>query len=157
MKKTLVSLVSLLLTLTVFSQQSVNASGGSVSNSNGSVSYSIGQVAYVSVSNTNGSVSQGVQQAYQISTLNFEEQVFNFSLSAYPNPTADNLTLRVSNYRQEPLTYRVLDTEGKILTEAKVQGQETAIEMYQLPTATYFVDVHHDGIKVQSFKIVKNQ
>ena len=157
MKKTLVSIVSFLCALTVFGQQSVNTSGGNVTNSNGSVSYSIGQVAYGSVSNTNGSVSQGVQQAYQISTLNFEEQVFNFSLSAYPNPTADNLTLRVGNYRQESLMYRVLDTEGKLVSEANVQGQETVIEMHQLSTATYFVEVHHEGKKVQSFKIIKNQ
>ncbi len=116
MKKTLVSLVSFLCALTVFGQQSVNTSGGNVANSNGSVSYSIGQVAYVSVSNTNGSVCQGVQQAYQISTLNFEEQVFNFSLSAYPNPTSDNLTLRVGNYRQESLMYRVLDIEVKLVS-----------------------------------------
>ena len=155
MKKTLVSLVSFLCALTVFGQQSVNASGGNVANSNGSVSYSIGQVAYGSVSNTNGSVSQGVQQAYQISTLNLEENAFNFSLSAYPNPTADNLTLRVGNYKQESLMYRVLDTEGKLVSEAKVQVQETVIEMDQLPTATYFVAVHHEGKKVQSFKIIK--
>lgn len=157
MKKTLVSLVSFICALTVFGQQSENASGGNVANSNGSVSYSIGQVAYVSVSNTNGSVSQGVQHAYQISTLNLEENVFNFSLSTFPNPTIDNLTLRVGNYRQESLMYRVLDTEGKLVSEAKLQGQETVIEMHQLPTATYFVVVHHEGEKVQSFKIIKNQ
>ncbi len=155
MNKTLVSLVSFLCALTVFGQQSVNASGGNVANSKGSVSYSIGQVAYVSISNTNGSVSQGVQQAYQISTLNFEEQVFNFSLSVYPNPTADNLTLRVGNYKQESLMYRLLDSEGKLVSEAKLQGQETVIEMYQLSTSIYFVEVHHEDKKVQSFKIIK--
>ena len=157
MKKTLVSLMSFICALTVFGQQSVNTSGGNVANSNGSVSYSIGQVAYASVSNSNGTVSQGVQQAYQISTLILEENAFNFSLSAYPNPTTDNLTLRVGNYRQESLMYRVLDTEGKLVSEAKLQGQETVIEMHQLPTATYFVEVHNEGKKVQTFKIIKNQ
>jgi hypothetical protein len=124
---------------------------------NGSISYSIGQVAYSSISNSNGSVSQGVQQAYQISTLNVKENVFNFSLNAYPNPTVDNLTLHVGNYRQEQLVYRLLDTGGKLLSEAKLQGQETIIEMQHLATATYFVEVHHEGKKVQSFKIIKNQ
>jgi hypothetical protein len=157
MKKTIVSLVAILLTVFGFSQQSVNTAGGNVANSNGSVSYTIGQVAYVSVSNANGSICQGVQQAYQISTLNIEEKEFDFSLSAYPNPTQDNLNLRVGNYRQEQFVYRLLDTGGKLLGAEKLQSRETVIEMQHLPNATYFVEVHHEGKKVQSFKIIKNQ
>jgi hypothetical protein len=157
MLKQFISVYFSLIGVISFAQTSVNTSGGEVKNSSGSVSYSIGQMAYTSVSNANGSVSQGVQQAYQISTLNVGEKAFNFSLSAYPNPTQDNLNLRVGNYRQEQLMYRLLDTGGKLLSEAKVMNQETVIEMQQLPNATYYVEVHHDNKKVQSFKIVKNQ
>ena len=157
MKKTTLTTSCLVFFGFVFGQTSVNTAGGEVKNSSGSVSYSIGQMAYTSVSNANGSVSQGVQQAYQISALNLEEKAFNFSLSAYPNPTQDNLNLRVGNYRQEQLVYRLLDLGGKLLSEAKIQTQETVIEMQQLPNATYFVEVHHEGKKVQSFKIIKNQ
>ena len=157
MKKQLITISCFLSGIVSYGQTSVNTAGGEVKNTSGSVSYSIGQVAYTSVSNSNGSVSQGVQQAYQISTLNLEEKAFNFSLSAYPNPTQDNLNLRVGNYRQEQLVYRLLDMGGKLLSEAKIQTQETVIEMQQLPSATYYVEVHHDNKKVQSFKIVKNQ
>jgi hypothetical protein len=156
MKKTSLMISCLVFCAFVFGQTSVNTSGGEVKDASGSVSYSIGQVAYTSVSNSNGSVSQGVQQAYQISTLNVEEKAFNFSLSVYPNPTQDNLNLRVGNYRQEQMVYRLLDSGGKLLSEAKMQGQETIIEMQQLPNATYFVEVHHEGKKVQTFKIIKN-
>jgi hypothetical protein len=157
MKKQLITISCFLSGIVSYGQTSVNTSGGEVKNTSGSVSYSIGQVAYTSVSNSNGSVSQGVQQAYQISTLNTDEKIFNFSLSAYPNPTQDNLNLRVGNYRQEQLVYRLLDLGGKLLSEAKIQTQETVIEMQQLPNATYFVEVHHENKKVQSFKIIKNQ
>ena len=30
-------------------------------------------------------------------------------------------------------------------------------DMKQLPVATYFVEVHNEGKKVQTFKIIKNQ
>ena len=156
MKKTILTTSCLVFFGFVFGQTSVNTAGGEVKNSSGSVSYSIGQVAYTSVSYSNGSVSQGVQQAYQISTLNLEEKAFNFSLSVYPNPTQDNLNLRVGNYRQEQMVYRLLDSGGNLLSESKVQSQETVIEMHQLPNATYFVEVHHENKKVQSFKIIKN-
>ena len=141
----------------VFGQTSVNASGGSVSNTSGSISYSIGQVAYQSTSNASGSVSQGVQHAFEISTLSIEENAFKLSLMAYPNPTQDILNLRVGNYSQEKLAYKLIDLEGKVISEASMLSEETTIDMKQLQVATYFVEVHNEGKKVHVFKIIKNQ
>lgn len=157
MKKLITIVGFLFLWLFSFGQTSVNTAGGEVKNNSGSVSYSIGQVSFVSAVGVNGSVSQGVQQAYQISTLNLEEKEFDFTLTAFPNPTKDNLNLHVGNYHQEQLIYRLIDTEGKLLSEAKIQSEQTVIVMQTFPTATYFVEVHHEGKKVQSFKIIKNQ
>jgi hypothetical protein len=157
MKNVVIFFICLFVGTIAIGQTSINTSGGEVKNTFGSVSFSMGQVAYLSVSNSNGSVSQGVQQAYQISTLNLNEKEFDFSLSAYPNPTQDNLNLRVGNYHQEQLLYRLLDTEGKLLSISKVQSEQTIIEMQHLTTATYFVEVCHEGKKVQSFKVIKNQ
>jgi len=95
MLKILSTSISLLLVTFTFGQTSVNTSGGTVSNPSGSVSYSIGQVAYESISNASGSVSQGVQQAFEIATLMLTENTFNFSLTAFPNPTQSFLTLEL--------------------------------------------------------------
>jgi hypothetical protein len=137
-------------------QTSVNTIGGTVSNNSGSVSYSIGQVAYQSISNTSGMVTQGVQQAYIISTMNLDEKTFNFSLTAYPNPTTDHLILRVGNFNQEKLFYKVIDVAGKLIGEGKITQSETNLEMENLPSASYFVEVYHEYKKVQNFKIIKN-
>jgi hypothetical protein len=157
MKKTILTTSCLLLGTLVFGQTSVNASGGGTSNTSGSISYSIGQVTYQSVSNTSGSVSQGVQHAFEISTLSLEENALNLSLMAYPNPTQDLLNLRVGNHNQEQLAYKLLDFQGKVISEASMLSEETTIDMKQLPVATYFVEVHNEGKKVQTFKIIKNQ
>ena len=157
MKKQLITFLSILTGIVSYGQTSVVASGGSVSNNSGSISYSIGQVAYQSVSNTSGSVSQGVQHAFEISTLSLEENKFNFTLNAFPNPTTENLNLRVGNYKQEKLAYKLIDLEGKVISEASMLSEETTIDMKQLPVATYFVEVHNEGKKVQTFKIIKNQ
>jgi hypothetical protein len=141
----------------VFGQTSINSSGGIVSNNSGSVSYSVGQVAYQSVTNTSGSVSQGVQQAYEIVTLSLEENKFNFSLSAFPNPATDNLNLRVGNLNQEKLTYKLIDLEGKVISEAIIHFEITNLDMKHLPTTTYFLEVHSEAKKLQTFKIIKNQ
>ncbi len=157
MKKQLITFSFILTGIVSYGQTSVVTSGGSVSNNSGSISYSIGQVAYQSVSNTSGSVSQGVQHAFEISTLSLEENKFNFTLNAFPNPTSENLNFHVGNYKQEKLAYKLIDLEGKVISEAPMLSEETTIEMKQLPVATYFVEVHNEVKKVQTFKIIKNQ
>ena len=147
----------LLLGVFAFGQTSTNASGGGTSNTSGSISYSIGQVAYQSVSNPSGSVSQGVQYAFEISTLSLEENKFNFTLTAFPNPTTENLNLRVGNFNQEKLNYKLMDAQGKTIEQGAILAQETTLDLQQLPTATYFVEVHNEGKKVHVFKIIKNQ
>ena len=157
MKNTILTTSCLILGTLAFGQTSMNASGGGTSNTSGSISYSIGQVAYQSTSNTSGSVSQGVQHAFEISTLSMEENALNLSLMAYPNPTQELLNLRVGNYNKEKLAYKLVDLEGKAISEASMHSEETTIDMKQLPVATYFVEVHNEGKKVQTFKIIKNQ
>ena len=157
MKKQFITISCILSGIVSYGQTSVNTAGGEVKNASSSVSYSIGQVAYTSVSNSNGSVSQGVQQAFEISTLSLEENKFNFTMNAFPNPTTENLNLRVGNYKQEKLAYKLIDLEGKVISGASMLSEETTIDMKQLPVATYFVEVHNEGKKVQTFKIIKNQ
>jgi len=157
MKNKLLTTSCLFLGAFVFGQTSTNASGGGTSNASGSISYSIGQVAYQSTSNPSGSVSQGVQYAFEISTLSLEANALNLSLTAYPNPTQELLNLRVGNYNKEKLAYKLVDLEGKVISEASMHSETTAIDMKQLPVATYFVEVHNDAKKVHVFKIIKNQ
>ena len=156
MKKTILTTSCLVFGALAFGQTSTNASGGGASNPSGSISYSIGQVTYQSTSNPSGSVSQGVQNAYEISTLSLEENALQLSLMAYPNPTQELLNLRVGNYSQEKLAYKLVDLEGKVISEETINSETTTIDMKQLQVATYFVEVHNEGKKVHVFKIIKN-
>ena len=93
-KKIITSVAFLLLGLGgLHAQESPTASGGDATGSGGTVDYSVGQVAYITNVNASGTVSQGVQQAYEIFTVGIQEAELNISLSVFPNPTADNLTL----------------------------------------------------------------
>lgn len=139
----------------VYAQCSVVTAGNSVDNASGSVSYSVGQVAYVSVANDKGSVSQGVQQTYQVSTAGILVADADFSLSVFPNPTTNQLTLEVGKYANQALTYVLFDAEGKQLQANKVLDKQTTIDMSSLPIATYLMEVYQDNKQVQSFKILK--
>ena len=133
---------------TATAQTSVNATGGDASGSAGSASYSVGQVVYSTHTGTSGSVAEGVQQPYEISVVTGIEEAkgINLSVSAYPNPTTDYLTLSIdnsvkTNHDLSQLSYQLYDMNGKLLQSENITGNQTSIVMSNLVPATYFVKV----------------
>jgi len=138
-------------------QQSSNSAGGDATGNGGSVAYSVGQIVYTTHTGSTGSVAQGVQQAYVISSIGINETELNSSLSLFPNPIVDNLTLQISDFNKEKLSYLLFDTEGKLLTNGQVIAKQTQINTASLPPATYFIKVlNQENKQVESFKIIKN-
>ena len=138
-------------------QESANASGGVATGSGGTVAYSIGQVAYTTNTGSNGSGDQGVQHAYEIFIVGNKETELNISLTAFPNPTTENLTLQISDYNNTKLSYQLFDMKGKQLGNEQIVAQQTQINMNGLPSATYFLNVlNQENKNFQSFKIIKN-
>jgi hypothetical protein len=139
-------------------QECVNATGGNASGSGGSASYSVGQVVYTTHTGTSGSVAEGVQQPYEISVVTAIEEAkgINLSVSAYPNPTTDYLTLEVKEFDLSNLSFQLYDMNGKLLLNEKITGNQTSIVMSNLVPATYFVKVIQGSKEVKTFKIIKN-
>jgi hypothetical protein len=158
MKHKKIKLCVLLLSIGISAQaqQATTASGGDASGSGGTVAFSVGQVVYTTDIGTNGSVAQGVQQAYEIFTVGIKETELNMSLSVFPNPTANNLTLQISDYNNEKLSYKLYDMQGRLLSNGQVTAKQTQINTASLPTASYFMNVvNQENKSVQSFKIIK--
>ena len=138
-------------------QESANSAGGDATGSGGTVAYSVGQVVYTSNTGSSGTVVQGVQHAFEIFTVGIKETDLNISLNAFPNPSTENLTLQISDYKNEKLTYQLFDMQGKQLNSGQVTAQQTQINMNGLPSATYFINVvNQENKKFKSFKIIKN-
>ena|SRR5690554_6760371 len=139
-------------------QESVNATGGDASGEGGSVSYSVGQITFQTHTGTNGSVAQGVQQPFEISVVTAIEEAkgINLSVTAYPNPTTDNLTLHIRDFELSDLFYQLYDMNGILLQSERITGTRTSIAMINLAPATYFLKVAQGNREVKSFKIIKN-
>lgn len=138
-------------------QESINAIGGNASGTGGSVSYSVGQVAYQTHTGANGSVAEGVQQPYEISVVTGIEEAkgINLSVTAYPNPTTDYLTLRIDEFDISNLSYQLYDMNGKLLQNEKITNNQTSIVMSNLVPATYLVNVTQSNKAIKTFKIIK--
>ena len=153
-KKIKLSVLLLSIGISVQAQQATTTTGGDASGSGGTVAYSVGQVVYTTNTDASGTVSR--RKVPTNSQLALETEL-NISLTAFPNPTTENLTLQISDYNNEQLSYQLFDMQGKQLSNGQITAQQTQINMNSLPTATYFVNVvNQENKKVQSFKIIKN-
>jgi hypothetical protein len=145
----------------LLAQQAIPASGGDATGSGGSVSYTFGQLFYNMHPGTDGSVAESVQQPYEISLVTgiTETEGITLAVSAFPNPAADYLILRVDDYDFENLDFLLLDVNGRLLREGTVTGSETTIPVANLAPAVYFLKVLQTWpyyTEIKTFKIIKN-
>jgi len=149
----------LLLTLApciALGQEAIPATGSEATGSGGTVSYTVGQVVYTTNTGTNASVAQGVQQPYEISTtVGINETSINLELSVYPNPTTNNLQLKVESEALVSLSFQLVDLQGKVIENKKVVEAKTSINMEALPKAIYFLNVTRNNQTVKTFKVIK--
>ena len=151
--------LAFLLTFSVNAQTShqvLSATGGDATGSGGTVAFSVGQIVYTTSTGASGSVAQGVEQAYEISSVGIKETALNISLSVFPNPTSDFLTLKVQDYNNEALSYNLLDEQGKSVLNEQITNQDTQVAMSTLARGIYFINVLQANKKIQTFKIIKN-
>ncbi len=138
-------------------QQVIPATGGSASGSDGTVSYTVGQVAYSNINATDGSVTEGVQQPWEISVVNGIDIVgIDLEISAFPNPTSNNLTLTVASGFQG-LSYQLYDMQGKNLQNKVIDDRNTSIDLERYAPAVYFLRVRNETNEIKTFKIIKNE
>ncbi len=142
----------------LFAQNAVTVSGGEANGNSGSVSYSIGQTFYSTNVGSNGQVSEGVLQPYEIYDVTEVQSTISdvISLSAFPNPTSDFLTLRIDGELIDGLSCAMFDISGKEIMQLRLTSSETRLDVQQLSSATYFVRVTKGKDEVKTFKIVKN-
>jgi len=156
-KITFLSLLLFSLAIATLAQEGVTASGGDISGTAGSVSYSVGQVFFQSNSGSTGNLIEGVQQPYELVTVNIFEPIKNeIVISIFPNPTLGRLNIGLNELIGNKLEYRIIDFQGQVWDENKLNSTRTRIELHQLPPAPYLLQIWQDNQLIQSSKIIKN-
>jgi hypothetical protein len=157
-KKTLFSFLFLtMISLPAMSQQSTLSSNGNATGNGGTVCYSIGQVVYSHHTGISGVITEGVQQPYEIQILEGIDQDKGWMLecSLFPNPANLYVTLKMEKVEPRVLTYHLLDQEGHLLRNEKIEYPETIIPMDHLSSSTYFLTIIEHDKSVKTFKIIK--
>jgi len=134
-------------------QNAIVTTGGNATGAGGKVSYSVGQIAVV----TNSSISEGVQKPYSNFVVGIDQAPdIKLSLSAYPNPSSNNIVLNTNGYELKNTSYKLIDIQGKLIEQQKIINVETVVAMEQLPPSTYILRISENNREIKSFKIIKH-
>jgi hypothetical protein len=154
MKKSL-QFLFLICSNTFFAQQNTVSSGGNATNIDGNASYTVGLVAYQFSSGSNGNASTGVQHTFE-AILALPDLFPNLQIAVFPNPAVTSVTLQVdADGIQENMTYSIIDSNGKIISIAKITSNQTTINVEQLTNAIYFLTVNQNNQPLKTFKLIK--
>ncbi len=156
-KNTIILIILIAFCQLNYGQNGAIAAGGSVSSSGGNISYTIGQIAQSYSSGANGSVAEGLQKPFEISTLgNDDFPCISLEMKVYPNPTIDNLVLKIGELTNENLACQLYDVTGKQIANEKIINFETQINLENLNAAIYFLEIKNQNKTIKTFKIIKN-
>ena len=141
----------------VLAQETILASGGDATGNGGTASYSVGQVFYAVHSLTGGSITEGVQQPYEIYAITGTAEADRITLEfrAYPNPVTDFLFLKAELTVELQLFYRLYDSNGRMLCNKKITGDECIVPMDRYAPGIYYLDVISREKNLRTFKIIK--
>ena len=139
--------------------ETFNASGDDATGSSGSVTYSIGQVFYTYIGESVYDVAQGIQQEESSQTLDTAENtvVPKAEIFVFPNPTIDYVTVNMEGFEFEtgPRSYQLYDLQGRLLKQNTINQNETQIDLNDLSSSIYILQVYANNKILKTFKILK--
>jgi type V secretory pathway adhesin AidA len=140
----------------VYSQDVVLSSGGEAIGTDGVVNYSVGQIVQNTLTSDSGSVAQGIQFYFDTETLTIIDPVTNLQIETYPNPTTSILNLRIDGLENRALSYKLFNLLGITVSKGRIANANNTIDLEDLPSATYMLQVIHKNKAIKTFKIIKN-
>ena len=139
--------------------ETFNASGDDATGSSGSVTYSIGQVFYTYIGESVYDVAQGIQQEELSQTLDTPENSIEpkAEIVIFPNPTTDYVTVNMEGFEFEtgPGSYQLYDLQGRLLKQNTINQNETQIDLNDLSSSIYILQVYINNKILKTFKILK--
>ncbi len=151
-----VMIAFLLSGITVYAQEVVSTAGCYGETSSGSLSWTVGEAVVETITDGSNSLTQGFQQSRLVVTAIHELPGLDFTISVFPNPASDFLTVKVEkNDKLTHLMYLMYDINGKLLLQKMFEGKEITIFMRHFKPSTYILKVTEDNKEVKTFRIIK--
>jgi hypothetical protein len=100
-----------------------------------------------------GSWKNDSRITFTYGALAVNENVFNKSITIYPNPAEDRITF-AKNDSSPSLKYVVTDLMGKQVLNGSIDAKETVVDIHPLATGIYFIQIMGQNTS-QTLKMIK--
>jgi hypothetical protein len=134
----------------------VGSCGDIYKNTSYQLDWSIGELQTETYIQTGQQLTQGFHQSNYTVTIVEQINGFHFEISAFPNPTADLINLKIDILRIEGMEYTISDISGDILQKEKIMRNNQQVDFSNYSRGLYFITVLQNGKLCKSFKIIKN-
>ena len=92
--------------------------------------------------------------AVKYSSIAKVQQSADAGVTIIPNPVSNSLNVTFTNSQAEKVTVRVLNTEGKLVTESSTNNNYIHFDTQKLPAGTYLLQVNKQGQAMATQKFV---
>lgn len=153
-----ITYLTILLSQSAFSQESLNTSGGDYQSSEGSQAFSIGQPFFEVKNGDSTFVTEGVQQTYVFEVIYKDtSQKVDYVFKIFPNPAIDKVSLMVNMDQLKDADLILFDTHGKLIKQEKITSVVTEIDISYLSNAVYYLHLFKEKNTIATIKIVKQE
>jgi hypothetical protein len=129
--------------------------GDSYTKGNYQLDWSIGELQTESYTNAQNMLSQGFHQGtFLISDIGPILPGL-FEILAYPNPTADEIHLKIDDPSFEEMQFELFDFNGKVLQHGKITGNLSKVDFIGYAAGLYLLNISQNKQIIKSFKILK--
>ncbi len=141
--------------VSLHAQELVSSSGGHGNEAGAQFSWSVGEVVVSSYVKQEAVITQGFHQNTLTVTRIYDVSAPECLIKVFPNPTIDNIELKIEGVPVNSLSYQLLDANGRVLHEREITVNNLTVQTEALNAATYFLKVIRDNKHIKTFKIIK--
>lgn len=137
--------------------QVLSTSGSSFTTNNIQLDWTLGEMAITSIQNSSLQITQGFHQPYYVITLTKELPIDIGVVSVFPNPTAQQVEVRLDLLEDFPFAAELIDVTGKLIWKQNFQSNTKFFQkdLRALPSGVYFLNLTFDQNRFR--KVVKVQ
>jgi hypothetical protein len=131
------------------------AGSGTITNGVTNIYWTIGETIVSTMQSGNNQLSNGFQQSNYIITA-IKNNTVQYDIKLFPNPTTDLLNLQIKVSQIKDAHFQLLDVQGKIIKEDKLQNELNQIDCSLLMPSVYWIRIEDASNQlIQTFKIIK--
>jgi hypothetical protein len=147
-------LIFLFISYTSVSQELISASGNSHQSGNMHITWSLGELMTETFSSPSNLLTQGFNQP-QLTVTNVPvNEINDFTVLLYPNPTHSFINIQIDDTRNDE--FRIYAIDGRLLATEEISGSITTVDFQQFESGIYLVKILRDQSHIKTFQIIKN-